>query len=197
MRSSALLLIPEAIDRFGSRVHAVPGDRWNDPTPCTEWAVRDLVNHMVFEHLWAPHVLAGETLEQVGDRYDGDVVGSDPVDAWERAASRSRPAWAGADPSATVHLSFADAPLSMYADQMLLDLTVHQWDLARGSGQDESLDPEAVELALVYARDNVDRFAGVGIVDPPIPCTSGDPAVQLLALLGRDASISFTEVHGA
>src|SRR5881628_137210 len=171
MRSSALL-IPDAIDRFGSRVRAVPGDRWNDPTPCTEWAVRDLVNHLVVEHLWAPHILAGETLDQVGDRYEGDAVGNDPVRAWERAANRSRPAWAGADPSATVHLSYTDAPLSMYADQMLVDLTVHQWDLARGSGQDESLDPEAVELALVYVRDNVDRVAGLGIVDPPIPCTS-------------------------
>jgi uncharacterized protein (TIGR03086 family) len=188
MRSSALLLIPEAMDRFGSLVHAVPGDRWNDPTPCTEWVVRDLVNHLVCEHLWVPHVLAGETLEQVGARYDGDMVGTDPVSAWERAANRSRPAWAGADASSTVHLSYADVPLSTYADQILVDLTVHQWDLARGSGQDESLDPEAVELALGYARDNIGQFAGLGIIDPPIPCTSDDPAVQLLALLGRDAS---------
>jgi hypothetical protein len=41
---------------------------------------------------------------------------------------------------------------------------------------------------LGYARDNIGQFAGLGIIDPPIPCTSDDSAVQLLALLGRDAS---------
>jgi uncharacterized protein (TIGR03086 family) len=188
MRPSALLLITGAIDRFGVRVRAVPGDRWNDPTPCSEWTVRDLVNHLVGEHLWAPHVLAGETLEQVGNRYDGDVVGTDPAGAWERAAGRSCPVWAAADPSATVHLSFADVPLSTYAEQMLVDLTVHEWDLARGSGQDESLDPAAVDLSLAYARENVDMFAGFGILAPSVPYAGDDPAVQLLALLGRKAS---------
>jgi hypothetical protein len=36
-------LIPAAMDRFGARVRAVPEDRWDSPTPCSEWNVRDLV----------------------------------------------------------------------------------------------------------------------------------------------------------
>lgn len=148
MRSSAVLLVPGAIDRFDARVRAIPGNLWNNPTPCAEWVVR----------------------------------------AWERAAQRSRPSWAGADPSATVHLSYADASPATYAEQMLLDLTVHGWDLARGCGQNATLDPEAVDRGLAYARENVAGFAGYGIFDPPIPCTSAGPAVQLLALLGRNAS---------
>ncbi|GAB3976933.1 hypothetical protein GCM10029978_065200 [Actinoallomurus acanthiterrae] len=51
MPKSALRLIPDAINRFDARVHAVDGHRWNDPTPCTEWTVRDLVGHLVCEHL--------------------------------------------------------------------------------------------------------------------------------------------------
>lgn len=185
MRDSALQFIPGAIDRFGARVHAVEDHRWNDPTPCAEWRIRDLVNHLVGEHLWVPHLLAGETLEQVGDRYEGDVVGADPVRAWDEAAERSRTAWDGADLSGTARFSFGEAPLTMYADQMLVDLTVHEWDLARASGQAESLDPAAVALCLVYARAHAERAAGLGIVAPPVPTTSTDPAVQLLSLLGR------------
>jgi uncharacterized protein (TIGR03086 family) len=184
MRSSALQLIPDAIGRFGARVHEV-GGRWDDPTPCTGWTVRDLVNHLVGEHLWAPHILAGESLEQVGDRYDGDVVGADPVRAWDEAAERSLAAWKGADLSGTARFSFGEAPLTVYADQMLIDLTVHEWDLARGSGGPESLDPAAVELGLAYARVNAERMAGLGIIAAPVPTTSSDPAVQLLSLLGR------------
>ncbi|MCF3963577.1 TIGR03086 family metal-binding protein [Streptomyces fuscigenes] len=185
MASSALQLIPAAVDRFGARVHAVDGHRWNDPTPCSEWTVRDLVNHLVGEHLWAPHLLAGESLEQVGDRYDGDVLGSDPVRAWDEAAERSLAAWEVADPAGTARFSFGEAPLSTYADQMLVDLTVHEWDLARGAGLPESLDPAAVGHALDYARANAERMAGAGITAAPVPTTSGDPAVQLLSLLGR------------
>jgi uncharacterized protein (TIGR03086 family) len=185
MPEEALQLIPGAIDRFTARVRAVPGDRWNDPTPCTEWTVRDLVNHLIGEHLWAPHLLAGESMEQVGDRYDGDVTGDDPVRAWERAAERSLAAWRVADLSGTARFSFGEAPLTVYADQMLIDLTVHEWDLARGSGQPESLDPAAVAIGLEYARANVARMAGLDIVAPPVPTTSDDPAVQLLSLLGR------------
>jgi uncharacterized protein (TIGR03086 family) len=183
MSDSALDLMPGAIDRFGVRVHAVT--RWGDPTPCSEWTVRDLVNHLVGEHLWAPHLLAGESLEQVGDRYDGDVVGDDPGRAWDEAAERSRAAWKGADLSGTARFSFGEAPLSVYAEQMLLDLTVHEWDLARATGQAEALDPAAVDRGLAYTRANAERMAGLGIIAPPVPTTSADPAVQLLSGLGR------------
>lgn len=113
MPNSALRLIPDAINRFGARVHAVDGHRWNDSTPCTGWTVRALVNHLVGEHLWVPHVLAGESLEQVGDRYDGDVVGADPVRAWDEAAERSVLAWKDADLSGTARFSFGEAPLTV------------------------------------------------------------------------------------
>lgn len=185
MTNSALRLIPDAIDRFGVRVHAVGGDQWNDVTPCTEWTIRDLVNHLVGEHLWVPHLLAGETMEQVGDRYDGDVVGADPVRAWDEAAGRSLAAWKGADLSGTARFSFGEAPLTMYADQILVDLTVHEWDLARGCRQSEGLDPAAVDHGLAYARANAERGVSLGILAAPVPTISTDPAVQLLSLLGR------------
>ncbi|MFF5856324.1 TIGR03086 family metal-binding protein [Streptomyces sp. NPDC012751] len=178
-------LIPDAIDRFGARVHAVDGHRWNDSTPCSEWTVRDLVNHLVSEHLWVPHLLAGEGVEQVGDRYDGDVVGADPVRAWDEAAERSLAAWKGADLSGTARFSFGEAPLTVYADQILVDLTVHEWDLARGTGQPERLDPAAVDQGLAYARANAERMASLGIIAAPVHTTSTDPADQLLSLLGR------------
>ncbi len=138
------------------------------------------------EHSWAPHILARESMEQVGDRYDGDLVGSDPVGAWERAAAKSRAAWETADLAGTARFSFGEAPLTEYADQMLVDLTVHGWDLARATGQDETFDPAAVERSLAYARANVGRWDGLGIVAPPVPTTSDDPGEQLVCLTGRE-----------
>ncbi|MGW0571093.1 TIGR03086 family metal-binding protein [Streptomyces tauricus] len=185
MTNPSLCLIPDAINHFGARVHAVEGHQWGDSTPCTEWTVRDLVNHLVGEHLWVPHLLAGESLEEVGDRYDGDMVGTDPVRAWDDAAKRSLAAWEGADLSGTARFSFGVAPLAVYADQILVDLTVHEWDLARGCGQPEGLDPAAVDHSLTYARANAGRMADLGIIGAAVHTASTDPAVQLLSLLGR------------
>ncbi|MCW8102501.1 maleylpyruvate isomerase N-terminal domain-containing protein [Streptomyces tauricus] len=53
MTNPSLRLIPDAIDRFGSRVHAVDGHQRGDSTPCAEWTVRDLVNHLVGSDLRA------------------------------------------------------------------------------------------------------------------------------------------------
>nr|WP_269810534.1 TIGR03086 family metal-binding protein [Kineosporia rhizophila] len=179
------MAIIAAIDRFDTRVQAVAQDRWDNPTPCSEWSVRRLVNHLVSEHFWAPHILAHESLAQVGDRYEGDLVGTDPAGVWKQAAQVSREAWLSTDLSGTVELSFGTVPADIYAGQMFVDLTVHEWDLARGSGQDETLDPQAVGICLGFARQHLAAFEGTGIFAPSIPTTSTDPTVQLMSLLGR------------
>lgn len=181
----------EAFDRahaaFDRRVHEVPADRWTAPTPCTGWTVRDLVAHLVYEHLWAPLLLRGATTEEVGDRFDGDLLSDDPVGAWERATADSVPAFHR--PGAldlSVHTSAGRGSATEYAWQMTTDLTVHAWDLARGSGTDEQLDPELA--AAVHARvlPSVDALQGSGLFDPPVPVPDSAFAQdRLLGLLGR------------
>lgn len=189
MTRSARALIPAAARRFSEVVHAVPDDAWTRPSPCTEWSVRDLANHMVYEHRWAPHILGGETIEEVGDRYEGDLVGDDPVGAWDSAATASLAAFSSVESDATpVHLSFGTVPAEEYAGQMLVDLVVHGWDLARGAGVDDRMDPETVEGALAYARSREEVYSGGALFDGPLDVDSEDPQDQLLAMLGRDPS---------
>lgn len=178
-------LIVQGIDAFGENVKAVPADHWEAPTPCTDWSVRDLVNHVTGEHLWAPHLLRGETIAQVGDRYDGDVLGESPVAAWERAAEASRAAWLSASPDDVVHLSFGDNPALEYGQQMLADLLIHGWDLARGAGLDETLEPAAVAKVLIYMQANAKSWEAAGIFAPPVKIDSDAPASRVLALSGR------------
>src|SRR3954469_19360289 len=68
-------------------VAGVRHDQWNAPTPCTEWDVRTLVNHLVYEAKWAPDLFAGKTVEEVGDRYEGDQLGDDPVTTWRESSA--------------------------------------------------------------------------------------------------------------
>ena len=134
--------------RLTARVEGVAPEQWAASTPCSEWDVRALVNHLANEQLWAPHLVAGETIEQVGDRYDGDVLGADPVATWRTALDGSLAAFAGADLDATVHLSYGDVPCREYLTQMLTDAEVHGWDLATATGQDAAIDPDIASLLL-------------------------------------------------
>lgn len=181
----------EGFDRglaeFGGRVHQVAGDQWSNPTPCEEWTVRTLVGHLVAEHLWAPLLLGGATLEEVGDRFDGDVLGEDPVRAWERAAQGSYDAFHRPGALAgEVHTSSGPTPTEEYARQMTTDLAVHAWDLARGVGADERLDAGLVSLVYDAVAPQAAALQGLGIFAPPVPVS--DEATEqerLVALLGR------------
>jgi len=178
-------LIVRGIDAFDEKVRAVPPDAWAAPTPCADWSVRDLVNHVTGEHLWVPHLLDGETIAQVGDRYDGDVLGDSPLTAWESAADASRAAWLSTSPGAVVHLSFGDNPALEYGRQMLSDLLIHGWDLARGVGLDETMDPATVASVLGYLEANAKSWEAAGIFAPSVQIDSDDPAKRLIALSGR------------
>src|SRR3989442_15558732 len=79
-------LYKRASEEFGRRVHSVGDDQWHQSTPCTEWDVRMLVNHLVGENLWVPSLFEGKTTEEVGDKFDGDLLGNDPKAAWDQAA---------------------------------------------------------------------------------------------------------------
>jgi uncharacterized protein (TIGR03086 family) len=177
----------EAIDFFGARVHTVRDDQWRASTPCTEWTVRDLVNHLTVEQLWVRPMLDGMTVQEVGDIFDGDQLADDPVGAWERASAAAVEALR--EPGAmkrTVHLSYGDTPASAYCAQMTTDATVHAWDLSRAIGADEDLPDELATAALHEVEPYANGLHKSGMFAPPIePSAGADDQTRLLSLLGR------------
>jgi uncharacterized protein (TIGR03086 family) len=187
--ADVLALYLRACDHFNETAHAIkPGD-WGRETPCADWDVRALVDHIVVEQLWAPPLLDGLTIAEVGDRFDGDALGDDPVRSWDAAIRDARDAFS-ANPSLdqTVHLSFGDVPAEEYAWQMTMDLLIHGWDLARGIGADESMDDELVREIHDKMLPMMDDLAASGMFGPPVEADdAASPSVRLLALFGRRA----------
>ena len=66
-----------AVAEFDARVRQIGEHQWQAATPDEDWTVRDLVNHLAGEDLWAPPLLAGSTIAEVGDRFEGDVLGAE------------------------------------------------------------------------------------------------------------------------
>lgn len=180
-------LYARAVEQFGRRVSRV-GDRWASPTPDAEWDVRALVNHVLNENLWAPPLLEGKTIAEVGDRFDGDQLGADPEASWSAAAASSLAAVREEGAlDRVVHVSFGDIPGREYVSQLFCDHLIHGWDLARAIGADDTLDPDLVAVAYEFLAPQVDGWRSAGVFGPQVDVDAGaDRQAQLLSLTGRD-----------
>jgi uncharacterized protein (TIGR03086 family) len=176
-----------ALAAFGEKVHAVGDDQWSAPTPCADWDVRTLVRHLVFENLWVPELFAGKTVAEVGDRFDGDILGEDPVRAWDVSAAAARDAvLAEGALVGSVHLSYGEAPGTEYAVQLFTDLVVHGWDLARGIGVDDTIDSAWVDALYEEMAPREDEIKDWGLFGPRVsPPEGADKQTKLLAVMGR------------
>jgi uncharacterized protein (TIGR03086 family) len=165
----------------------VRADQWADPTPCSEWDVRQVANHIIGENLWAAELLRGKTIEQVGSKLDGDLTGNDPAAAYRRSVDAATTAVQ--EPGAmeaTCHLSFGDFSGADYCSQLFMDLLVHGWDVAKATGQNTRLDARLVEACLPIAQQLTTEWRGAGVFGEDLSASAGeDPQARLLALFGR------------
>lgn len=171
---------------FAERVHAVDG-RWDAPTVLPGWDVRELVNHLVNEERWTPELLGGARISDVGDRFDGDLLGADPVATFDEAEAVALAAVrADGAVEGTVHLSFGDHPAREYVLQLSADHLVHTWDLARALGADETLDADAVAAVLDWFGSTEDLYREMGVIGPRVEVPAGaGPQAVLLGRFGR------------
>jgi uncharacterized protein (TIGR03086 family) len=171
---------------FVARVHAV-GENWAAATPLPGWNVRDLVNHLVNEERWTPELLSGATIAEIGDRFEGDLLGDDPTAACDRAAAAALAAiGATGAMERVVQLSFGEQAGHEYTMQLAADHLVHTWDLARAVGADETLDPDAVAAVLEWFDATEMLYREAGLIGARVEVGPGaGPQEMLLARFGR------------
>jgi uncharacterized protein (TIGR03086 family) len=181
-----------SVQSFVDRVAQIRADQWEAPTPCADWDVRTLVNHVVSEELWSVPLFEGATIAEVGDRFDGDLLGDDPTGRAMAAGGDAQAAVDKPDSLARmVHLSFGDTPADEYVYQLFADHLVHGWDLAVAIGADRTIDPEAVAACLTWFADREDAYRSAGAIGPRVnlPASATDQD-RLIAAFGRDPSAS-------
>ena len=178
----------EALRATGRIVDSIPADRWHSDTPCEGWDVRALVNHVVAGNLWAAELATGATIASVGDRLDGDVLGADPAKAYAGSADAAAAAFGRPGAlEAPCAVSYGPVPGEVYAGHRFIDVLVHGWDLAVGSGQDATLDPVLVEACRQVLEPQVGGFRAAGVFGPEIAVPPDAPAqTRFLAMVGRN-----------
>jgi uncharacterized protein (TIGR03086 family) len=176
-----------ALEHARRSIAGVRDDQWQSRSDCEAWTVRELVNHIVTGNYWAAELGAGLSIEDVGDRLDGDVLGTDPLRAYDDsslvAAAVFRAPGAMEAPCA---VSYGPVPGEVYAGHRLLDVLIHGWDVAEATGQDTTLPTDLVEATWAVVEPQKDMLLGSGMfgADHTMP-PGADRQTALLMLLGR------------
>lgn len=184
MTVNLLVLYRRAADVAVEIVERVRPDQLGDPTPCTEWSVRELINHVVSGNLFFIHLATGSPPPARGI----DHLGDDPVAAF-RDSVRAVSAAFEADGflERVVQAPFGEASGSMLIHMRRNELTVHGWDVAKATGQSTDLDREVVAAchASYTASLRLKNRDGTPFgVEQPTPPGATD-ADRLAAFLGR------------
>jgi len=165
-----------------------PAD-YGKTTPCTEWDVRDLVNHLLGT-LELGRALLSDTPPAVavapGEVPADDLAGDDPAKAY-RVGVDSLLAAAGGDAFTRVHATpLGDMPGVVLGGFTALDIFVHGWDLARATGQPTALGDDLAEEILGFAHQAVTAETRAPRIGPEVPAPDGASATErLVAYLGR------------
>lgn len=177
-----------SLAEFVDRVDQIGPGQWSEPTPCPDWDVRTLVNHVVGEDRWSVPLLAGRTVDEVGGRFEGDLLGVDPLTTAREAAAQAEIAVTHPGTiDRTVHLSAGPTPAAEYVQQLLAEHLIHGWDLAVAIGADPRFDPDAVHVCARWFAGRVDDYRRDKLVqDATRVSADADEQDHLLAAFGRD-----------
>lgn len=171
----------------GRIIGKVTPDRLGDPTPCTAWDVRALINHITGVLALMAATASGAAPPK---EMPTDWVGTDPAAIFEEAARATLAAWSqpGALDGTCRLPNGLELPAIGTARRNFIDTLVHGWDLAQALGLDATLDPALAAAALEASHEIMSEdLRGVGKPFAPVMAVAegAPPGDQLLAFLGR------------
>ncbi|CCM63243.1 MULTISPECIES: TIGR03086 family metal-binding protein [Candidatus Neomicrothrix] len=163
----------------------VSSEQLDLPTPCDNWNVGQLIDHLVGAQHWAASGIRGSEMRDAAGASQGDFNGAfqaaaqDALDAFSEDGAMER----------TVNPGFGDMPATGLLGLAVTDTICHAWDLATATGQNNDLAPELSAQALVGARHTIQpafRTEDGSLFGPEQHAPAGaNNATQLAAFLGR------------
>lgn len=183
-----------ALAGTGQLVADIGADEWALPSPCTDWSVRDVVNHLVGGNLLFVRVLGGEPLpprEELLAVARTDRLGDDAGGAYGASAEALVEAFRTEgvlDRTVTVPAGTVPGVAALHL--RIVEALVHGWDVAHATGRPLSFPDGLVEQELAFTRSMLPRLPsrpeGQGPFAPEQPAADDAPPLdRLAALLGR------------
>jgi len=167
-------------------VKSTPVGEMGEPTPCAEWDVRALLNHVIGTLWLAEGLLADQPPRYAmapGGLPPRDLAGDDPAVAYAEASAAALAAAAGGDALTRIHVTpLGEMPGPGLAGFTTLDILVHGWDLAKATGQPTDLDGRLAAHVLDFAAQALATpDSRAGRIGPAVPAAADAPVTSRLA----------------
>ncbi|MFT4617036.1 MAG: hypothetical protein ACI9DE_001299 [Halioglobus sp.] len=167
-------------------------NQWGLPTPCPEWNVTEVLGHVIAGSQMSVAIAAGAGRAEAIDVLSTEFIGDDPLDALNAldvalALQQTALVDSVVDERVCQHPA-GDMPAAQLRSLRISDLLVHQWDLARAIGANETLDPDVVQIVWDDISPMAPVIAQLGVFgNGPSGTVPDDAPLQerLLDLLGR------------
>ena len=184
-----VVLLQRTVDQVNRLSANLTEEQLAAQTPCTEWKVRDLINHITGgATMFAISAEEGSVPDELmGKLMSGDNLGDDWRGAWSAASTRAIAVFKQPGiMEKTVKLPFGEMPAGVALGIAVFDVTTHAADLATATGQKVD-DEELVEAALAMGKQMIGPDLRVpGVFDAEQSCPAGATTTeQLLAFAGR------------
>ena len=166
--------IETGINQVTTLLAAATGDARASETPCTDWTVADLTDHLVHT--------AGQLVTMArGEDIDWSISPqsvSDPIPLWTERTGEL--------------LAVIDAGSPLPLGMVAAEFSVHGWDLATALGRDtDDFDPTVAEEGMAFMSENLTEERRAGAFDPAQPVPDGANAYErLAAFAGRTVARS-------
>jgi uncharacterized protein (TIGR03086 family) len=173
----------DQLDGLLARAHRAQPDL---RTPCPNWDLRQLVNHIVYD----VELFTAMTRGAERGSPDVDRIGDDWLGAYRSAADTLMADWQARGTDGTLKTSFGEFPLTWAVGQQMADLAVHGWDLAKTIGEPvNGLDADVAEASLAWLHENLKPEYRGEAFGPEVEAPASAPLYdRLAAFSGRPIS---------
>jgi uncharacterized protein (TIGR03086 family) len=187
-------LLADSFRETAELIASVVEAGWDAPSPCTDWTVRQVGNHLVGSIGLLTRVVEGKPVDAADfdpqKLADTDYLGPDPAAAFRNAAEHAGSVFARPGSlDGRFPYPAPDTPGQVLAGLCLLESLVHGWDIARGAGVGYRPDEAVVATVRGFAVAVIgDRERAHGLFGPALLAgPDADPFTATLAHLGRRA----------
>jgi uncharacterized protein (TIGR03086 family) len=164
-----LSVLRRGLEQLANLLRQVDRDALDRGTPCHEWTVRQLVDHIVAAPARFARMTRGEPIDWSAPT---PAAGADPGGAFSRNADDLMRAWAA-------QRGPAEGPGVAW---LCAELAVHTWDLATARDRPTAdLDPEVAERGLAFMRSNLTADRRAPAFGPEQHAPDGADAYQRIA----------------
>jgi uncharacterized protein (TIGR03086 family) len=178
-----------AQDGFESVLMVVPSEKWDAPSMCAEWAIRDVAGHLIWGQrqlrCWALRQEYGNLDGAPGAAHPAVLATSDPLQTYQAARAAGDECLTEQALGQLVRLpGLGEIPLSALIPLLMTDHLAHAWDIGHALGAELCFDQDLIGVSHGWARTHILRapgFFGPELLPPP----EADAQTRWLAYLGR------------